>query len=237
METWTLTTTAATIAFVHTIIGPDHYIPFVAMSKARNWSVTKTTIITILCGVGHVASSVILGFLGIAIGLAVAKLEGFEGSRGDLAAWLLTAFGLAYMVWGLKRAYRNKPHTHSHLHGKDHQAGDHDHEHTHTGEHLHPHEKKEGASLTPWVLFAIFVFGPCEPLIPILMFPAARQNMATVWLVVLVFAVVTIATMVCAVLAARRALSLVPFKKLERYGHALAGFAILVCGILIHVGL
>ena len=35
---------------------------------------------------------------------------------------------------------------------------------THHGEHMHPH--LVGASLTPWALFVIFVFGPCEPLIP-----------------------------------------------------------------------
>ncbi|HOD34406.1 MAG TPA: hypothetical protein PLR20_01590 [Syntrophales bacterium] len=28
---------------------------------------------------------------------------------------------------------------------------------------------------TPWVLFTIFVLGPSEPLIPVLMFPAARN--------------------------------------------------------------
>ena len=30
--------TAVSIGFVHTLVGPDHYLPFVAMSAARNWS-------------------------------------------------------------------------------------------------------------------------------------------------------------------------------------------------------
>jgi hypothetical protein len=30
--------TAASIGFVHTLLGPDHYLPFVAMSAARRWA-------------------------------------------------------------------------------------------------------------------------------------------------------------------------------------------------------
>ena len=45
--------TAAAIAFLHTLAGPDHYLPFVAMSKARDWTVRKTLLITFLCGIGE----------------------------------------------------------------------------------------------------------------------------------------------------------------------------------------
>ncbi|GAG00740.1 unnamed protein product, partial [marine sediment metagenome] len=36
--------TAASIGFIHTVFGPDHYLPFVVMSKARKWSLGKTSI-------------------------------------------------------------------------------------------------------------------------------------------------------------------------------------------------
>jgi hypothetical protein len=32
---------AASVAFVHTMLGPDHYVPFIAMAKARDWSLPK----------------------------------------------------------------------------------------------------------------------------------------------------------------------------------------------------
>jgi len=66
--------TAASIGFFHTIFGPDHYLPFIVMSKARKWSMPKTLFITLVCGIGHIASSVILGLVGIAFGIAVMKL-------------------------------------------------------------------------------------------------------------------------------------------------------------------
>ena len=64
-----LTIAAASVGFIHTILGPDHYLPFAVLSWARNWSVAKTGLITALCGLGHVASSVILGLLRVSLGL------------------------------------------------------------------------------------------------------------------------------------------------------------------------
>jgi len=96
--------TAASIGFMHTLFGPDHYIPFIAMSKAGNWSKFKTLWVTILCGIGHVGSTIVLGFLGIAFGYSVFHLESIESYRGDIAGWLLLVFGLLYMVWGIRRA-------------------------------------------------------------------------------------------------------------------------------------
>ena len=38
-----LIVTAASIGFFHTLFGPDHYLPFIVMAKARKWSMVKTT--------------------------------------------------------------------------------------------------------------------------------------------------------------------------------------------------
>jgi len=218
--------TAATIGFVHTIFGPDHYLPFIALSKARQWSSIKTAIITILCGIGHVLSSVVLGFIGIALGIAVFKLDSIESFRGDVAAWLLITFGFTYFIWGIHRAIRSRPHEHSHLH-KD--SNSHIHSHKHTGEHFHIHDSKVG-SLTPWVLFTIFVFGPCEPLIPLVMYPAAKGNAMVVVIVTSIFGLVTIGTMLCVVLISFYGLAGLQLGKFEKYSHALAGLTIFLCG-------
>jgi len=223
-----LLATAASIGFVHTIFGPDHYVPFIVMAKAGKWSNAKTMLITFLCGIGHVGSSVVLGFLGIAFGIALNKLEFIESFRGNIAAWALIAFGLVYFIWGLQRAIRNKPHTHIHPHAD---GSFHIHEHTHTKEHAHVHSST--ISLTPWVLFTIFVLGPCEPLIPLLMYPAAKNNMFEVFLVSGLFGIVTIATMMTVVYLSILGLKLVPEKGAERYIHAIAGGTIFLSGLAI----
>ena len=86
--------TAMFIGFFHTLLGPDHYLPFIFMGKARKWSMMKIAWITVLCGTGHVASSVGLGLIGIALGITVTRLAAIESFRGNLAAWALIAFGL-----------------------------------------------------------------------------------------------------------------------------------------------
>ena len=103
LDIFLLATTAAFIGTVHTLIGPDHYVPFIVMSRTAKWSSPKTLGITILSGLGHVLGSVLLGFVGIALGIAVSHLEGVESTRGTIAAWGLIAFGLIYFVWGPTR--------------------------------------------------------------------------------------------------------------------------------------
>jgi sulfite exporter TauE/SafE len=234
-ELTVLAVTAASIGVGHTLLGPDHYLPFVVLARARGWSKSTTVLITVLCGIGHVGSSMVLGTIGIALGVAVARVEGIESARGDLAAWLLTAFGLIYMVWGLRRAVRHRAHSHPHAHVDGER---HDHLHDHERAHLHPHDQTAAApALTPWVLFTIFVFGPCEPLIPILMYPAAAESAFGVALVAGVFGAATILTMLATVLLLSFGLSRLPTRGLERYSHALAGLAIFACGVAIHLGL
>jgi nickel/cobalt transporter (NicO) family protein len=229
-ELYLLALTAASIGFIHTVAGPDHYLPFIVMARARNWSMAKTAWVTFLCGLGHIGSSVVLGLIGVALGIAVARLEGLESFRGNLAGWAFLAFGLVYMVWGIRRAVKNRPHAHVHFH-KD--GSKHDHTHTHGNEHAHVHEQVEKVNLTPWILFTIFVFGPCEPLIPIVMYPAARHSTTGLIVVTAVFGVVTISTMLGIVLVSSFGINLLPTRKLERYSHALAGGTIFLCGVAI----
>ncbi|MDY6935686.1 MAG: sulfite exporter TauE/SafE family protein [Spirochaetota bacterium] len=223
-----LIVTALSIGFFHTLLGPDHYIPFIMMARARRWSLSKTSWITFLCGLGHIGSSILLGFIGIIFGMAVSKLEAFESFRGNIAAWLLIIFGLLYFIWGLQKAYKNKPHKHLHSHGD----GDiHEHTHIHSEEHVHVHDENKAHNLTPWILFTIFLFGPCEPLIPILMYPAAKSNIFDLIIVTSVFGGVTIITMMSIVLFSCFGINFFPIGKLERYAHPIAGFSIFLCGM------
>jgi hypothetical protein len=243
-----LISSAAVIAFVHTLMGPDHYLPFVAMGTAKRWSVKKMLGITAICGVGHIAGSIALGFVGVALQWQLGSLEWVEGIRGDVAAWCLIAFGLVYFAWGVRNAHRNKPHVHWHNHGE----GKHLHEHVHHKAHVHVHEGIEKCQspqvengvqiaqseevgsaakrIGPWAIFIIFVLGPCEPLIPLLMYPAAKESTMGLVMVTGVFGGVTMLTMLFAVWVSATGLKRIKLPKLERYGHAIAGATIFSCG-------
>ncbi len=197
------------------------------MSRARGWSAARTAGITLLCGIGHVLGSILLGLVGVLLGVVVFNLESIESIRGDLAGWLLIGFGLVYFLWGVRQAVRGSSHEHRHVHAD---GGVHSHPHTHFGGHTHVHTTKDKANVTPWVLFVIFVLGPCEPLIPLIMYPAARSSVLAVIVVAMVFGLVTIATMLVCVMVPYFGLSKVSLPPAQRYAHALAGLTILLCG-------
>ena len=224
-----LLVTAASVAFVHTILGPDHYLVFTAMGKARGWSLFRTLQITVVCGLGHILGSLVIGAIGIVAGAQLAALVHIEGLRGNFAGWALLAFGLAYFAWGMKQAGRARRHSHVHLH----EDVVHDHEHDHHEGHSHVHEAGARNSITPWAIFILFVLGPCEALIPLFMYLAAQQSAGLVVAVATVFGLVTLATMIACVAATTIGLEKLRLPTAGRYAHAVAGASIVACGAAI----
>jgi hypothetical protein len=214
------------VAAVHTAVGPDHYLPFVMLGRARRWSMARILTVTALCGLGHVVSSLLLGGVGLLVGLGLSRLELLETGRGDLAAWGLVAFGGAYALWGLRRALRSRAgllphdhhgHVHIHRHGKS--------------EHEHPEESSSGATF--WMLFLVFVLGPCEPLIPLFILPASEGRWGLALAAGLVFGLVTVLTMLALVALAYAGMRKLPLGPLERWSHVLAGGTIAASGLAV----
>jgi hypothetical protein len=201
---------ALSVALLHTVVGVDHYLPFVVLGRARKWSLRKVLGITAACGAGHVIGSIGLGFVGIALGTALGMMEWIESVRGSMAAWGLILFGLAYMAWAARGLYKN--------------ADSHSHEHP---------DASKVSTLSFWSLFIVFALGPCEPLIPVLMVPAFEQDWWLVAQVAGLFSVSTIGTMLVMATIGTMGLKLAPLKSVERYGNLAAGFAILASGLAI----
>jgi len=215
--------TAVTISCIHTFSGPDHYLPFVALSRSKGWSRPRVIMWTVVCGIGHVSSSVLLGLIGIAAGFSLSKLSWFEGIRGGLAAWALLLFGVGYTLWGVYQAKLNKPHKHFDIYD-DGSMYVYQHQH---GEAV---ASKDRYPVTPWVMFFIFAMGPSEPMIPLLSYPAAQHSLFGVISMVIVYIAATVATMVLMVILGLYGISFFKTSKIERYVHALGGLTILICG-------
>ncbi len=205
---------AVVIGFSHTAIGLDHTVPFVALGRARSWSLRRTLGWTALCGVAHVAASVLLGGVGIGLGIAVRDLELVDGARGSLAAWLLIAFGTVYAGWSFARGRRRQ------LAGV---------------EGAPKSDAARSGAVTGWSLFIVFALGPCEPLVPLLFVPALKLGLAETTAVAATFGVTTIATMLCVVSAGYLGLSRVRCAALEHHAHTLAGIAVAGSGLAIQL--
>lgn len=218
-----LIVSATTIACLHTASGPDHYLPFIALSKAKQWSLARTLWWTLVCGLGHIASSLALASAAAALGWSVHTIRWLEHVRGGIAGWALLVFGALYLVWGFIWAKKMASHNHfdfaptGEVYVFNHRHGD----------AVAPSQRFK---VTPWVLFVVFVLGPCEPLIPLLYVPAVQNSFASMVLVVGVYGFFTLATMVAMVLLGMYGFSMFSTAPMEKHMHTLAGLALLICG-------
>ncbi|MEW5798347.1 MAG: hypothetical protein AB1728_05020 [Bacteroidota bacterium] len=193
-----------TVGALHSL-APDHWIPFVALARAQQWSRWKTTYSVFLAGLGHVSSSVVIGLIGIVVGMATEHVSGWETIRGDVASLLLIGFGVAYMIYGLKQLGKG----HTHTHGKE-------------------------RTVSYWTLFLLIVFGPCEPLIPLL-FVSSAYGWLNAVAVVTVFGIATLVMMQIQVHAAVWGVSLFKSHVFEHASDAIAGAVIVFTGVAIRV--
>ena len=221
-----LLVSALSLGFIHTLLGPDHYLPFIVLSKARGWSQSKTLWITFISGIGHVGGSVFIGVAGVALGISVGKLESIEATRGSIVGWMLILFGLIYTIYGIYKFFKHGGHHHFHFLMPKKVRKFH---HLPTEEGKMP--KENGTKLTPWILFLIFVFGPCEVLIPLLIYPASQHDTIGIASVSVLFGIATITTMLVMVFVGYKGISTIRFKKGEKFWHLIAGLIILLAGL------
>lgn len=206
---------AAIIGVLHTLACPDHYLPFAAMAGARKWSYAKTMSITFICGMGHLLFSIIIGFAGVVFGAALGIMEGIDNARSETVKWLFLAFAVFYIFYGLKHAFSQN---------LCHRCGT---------EHISEKVKEESLRKNGvfWALFMIFIFGPCEALIPMLMYPAAGFNWFGVVSVTLAFSLSTVAVMMALVSLLFFGIKKIEVPGLERWGHFATGFVLLACAL------
>lgn len=224
VELTTLLLSTVAISFVHTASGPDHYLPFIVFSRSRKWSLGTTALWTVLCGFGHVMSSVLIGFIGVFLGWQLSKIEGFQDVRGGLASWSLLILGSFYLIWGLYKAYTNRPHKHFDTYdGDDIYVYQHRH-----GEAVLPQNKLK---VTPWILLAIFVMGPSEPIVPLLFYSGVTHSISEILLLISVFTITTVGTMLAIVIMGYYGYSLIKSDIVERYSSAIGGAVVTIAGI------
>ncbi len=212
------------ISLLHTISGPDHYLPFIVLSKSGKWTLKKTIFWTILCGLAHVLSSVVVGAIGIAIGYTLNQFDLVESTRGNWASWLLLVFGLTYTLWGIFQLKRNRLHKHFDINENEDIVV---YEHR-DGEVVLPDEKFK---VSPWVMLFIFGLGPSEPLLPIFFYPTAEQSFYQTCIVVIVYTLVTLLAMISMVLLGYFGMQRFQFQGFEKYMSLFSGLVILTCGV------
>jgi hypothetical protein len=87
--------TGFAVAFLHGAL-PTHWLPFVLVGRRQGWATGRTLLVTALAGFGHVITTVVLGLLLVASGLAAGETLGRFVPY--IAGGLLIALGLYYLA-------------------------------------------------------------------------------------------------------------------------------------------
>ena len=218
---------AAGVGFGHAIL-PDHWVPLAVLGRTRRYPLSRIARLSGLAGVAHVLVSIVLGVVIIAIGLQFRSA--IQHAQDTVIGAILIATGIGFLLLEL----RGRGHHHSHDHHSDH--GDHHHHHSEP-------DPRDGGEPTPRRLkglAAVMVpFGaaasPDLTILPVFLAATTAGTAIAIGSLV-IFAAVTIATIVALTLAAARGGYQIHGEWLERWGNAFTAAVLTIIGVLVLVG-
>jgi hypothetical protein len=214
---------AAGVAFGHAVL-PDHWVPLAVLGRTRRYPLSRIARLSGLAGIAHVIVSIVLGAVIIAVGLQFRSVV--QNAQDTIIGWILIATGIGFMVLVLS----GRGHSHDHDH-------DHPHDHDHGESHAHDHQAEARTRRRAHGLAAVMVpFGaaasPDLTILPVFL-AATTVGVATAVGSVVIFAAVTIGTIVALTLAAARGGYQIRGRWLERWGNLLTAAVLVAIGVLV----
>ncbi len=210
---------AAGVGFGHAIL-PDHWVPLAVVGRTRRYPLGRVARLSTLAGVAHVLVSIVLGGVIIAVGLQFRSEV--QSAQNKIIGGLLIATGVGFAIFELI----GRTHGHHHEHAHDRQPADGD-----AGASAGPAESRMRGLAGVMVPFGAAA-SPDLTILPV--FLAATTVGATTAIVSLViFAAVTIATIVGLTLAACFGGYQIRGQWLERWGNVCTALVLIVIGALV----
>ena len=223
-----LYTIAVLLGAIHVILRPDFYTPFLTLSREKNWSFNKTLKAVLVSSVGHVLGSMVLSLVGLAPAILIGRLNYFSPFKEIILVWFLVLFGIILMVYGIRQAYRSRPHKHLKLFPD---GTYHTHTHVHKKESTIMNIIKEKEELTIWSLFIAFALAPSEALIILQAWPAIHSHITMIVVATIVFSIVSVVTMIVMVYLVLRGVRLGRFKRVGVFSYLIIGILAVFYGI------
>jgi nickel/cobalt transporter (NicO) family protein len=237
---------SAGVGFGHAVL-PDHWVPLAVIGRARRYPLSKVARLSGIAGIAHVLISIVLGAAIIAIGLQFRSTV--QSAQDTIIGLLLIVTGIGFVALelvGLGHRHGHADHAHAHGHGdpgRRHDREDHSHVHDvhephERGSYRHHHAQAQGGRIRG--LAAIMVpFGaaasPDLTILPVFL-AATTAGLAPAVGSVVIFAAVTIATIVGLTLAAARGGYQIRGEWLDRWGNDVTAVVLVVIGALVLTG-
>lgn len=217
---------AGGVGFGHAIL-PDHWVPLAVVGRTQRYSLARVARLSVLAGVAHVLVSLILGAVIIAVGLQFRSKV--ESAQNAIVGGLLIATGLGFAVMELT----GRGHTHDHEHEHEHEGHDPGEEDEHGNAQDHDHGPRRSA-LAVMVPFGAAA-SPDLTILPVFLAATTAGAGAAIGSLV-VFAAVTIVTIVTLTLVATAGGYQIGGRWLDRWGNAITSGVLLVIGALVLAG-
>jgi nickel/cobalt transporter (NicO) family protein len=228
--TLALLAVSAGVGFGHAIL-PDHWVPLAVVGRTRRYPLAKVARLSGMAGVAHVLVSIVLGAVIIAVGLQFRSTV--QSAQETIIGCVLILTGLGFAALELTG--------HGHDHG-------HTHEHGHDDPHEHPHllsasEVDEQVAVKEGRLHGLasvmVPFGaaasPDLTILPVFLAATTAGVSAAIGSLV-IFAVVTIGTIVSLTLLACFGGYQIRGQWLERWGNTFTALALIAIGALVLTG-
>jgi nickel/cobalt exporter len=210
---------AAGVGFGHAIL-PDHWVPLAVVGRTRRYPLGRVARLSTLAGIAHVLVSMVLGGVIIAVGLQFRSEV--QSAQNKIIGGLLIATGVGFAIFELI----SRTHHHRHEHAHDQQAAD-----TDADASAGPAESRMRGLAGVMVPFGAAA-SPDLTILPV--FLAATTVGATTAIVsVVIFAAVTIATIVGLTLAACFGGYQIRGQWLERWGNVCTALVLIAIGALV----
>ena len=223
---------AAGVGFGHAVL-PDHWAPLAVLARTRRDPLHRVVRRSLAAAGTHVALSLLLGTVLIAVGLrfrdTVLRYEDY------VVGGLLLATGAVFLI--LELTGRGHGHSHEGEHGHSHGGNGHDHAHPHSHDHDHTPSSRPGRIQAAAALAVPFgaAASPDLTILPVFL-AASALGAATAVGSLVVFAGVTMATIVGLTVAASFGVARLTGPWIERRANLLTAGTLLVFGALIALG-
>jgi nickel/cobalt exporter len=213
---------AAGVGFGHAVL-PDHWVPLAVIGRTRRYPLSRVTRLSGAAGVAHVLVSFVLGAIVVIVGLQFRST--IQSAQDTIVGGILIATGLGFAVFELTG--------HGHHHDHDHEHG-HDHDHDHGDTHAPAGGKRSGGLAAVMIPFGAAA-SPDLTILPVFL-AATTAGIGIAIGSLLIFAAVTIGTIVGLTVAATRGGYQLQGEWLEQWGNAFTALVLVIIGALVLTG-
>jgi nickel/cobalt transporter (NicO) family protein len=203
---WQLFLGSLLLGLIHPLF-PNHWIPLIAISKAEKWTNKETIAATLITGFSHTLSTIIIGII---VGFVGIKLsENYSYITRVAAPLILVILGVVYLLLDLRLS-----HHHNHFEINN--------------ESLKNRKSKTAIILT--LCIGLF-FSPCIE-IEAYYFQAATQGWIGIFLVSVIYLIMTLTIMVTLVYLGLKGLNKFNLHFLDHHEKAITGVVLILLGLL-----